>query len=205
MAGDSDEGAAPARRLASAVLPTPEDLWGRGWVEEEESSSASGVTGGLDECLPDGFPEDGLLVGADVTYRRDADGLVHAASSVFADANLARVAWTLLAGEGFADCFVASVVADAPVPEGGDVLGPVFAPAGMAVDRAGWRIVRRRAALSYVRPDDVLPIVLDMAVLVADAVVLVLWAVGPGAVADHEGWDRLLARVELRCEAAFGA
>lgn len=190
--------------LASLVLPLTEDLWGGGWTVQEDPDGSADATAAVPEpCYPPEFPDRSVTADDAVTYVRPPGGVVHAISMVFDDPATAAQAWSMLVDEGFARCFAESLAAE--IAQGGEVelLGPVLRPSSFTLDRAGHRTAAHRAAFSGVEDEGVLPVILDLAVVVTRRAVVLVWAADPLRPEAAVGWDRLLERVELRCEAAL--
>ena len=69
--------------------------------------------------------------------------------------------------------------------------------------RAPWRrTARSRVTLSAASDHALLPIAIEVAVIVAGPVVVMLWAVERPGPAKDRGWERLVERVERKCEVA---
>lgn len=203
MSGDADA----AARLASAVLPTADDLWGTAWsVDDDVDVDEGAAPGPFDpDEVPPGFPDDELLADDAVSLEHPGPVLVHAVSAVFTDRAAASRAWTLLGDPVFVERFLAGLAGDEAGEGEREVLGPVQSLPAFAADRAGWRAAEHHAAWSVADGEALLPISVDMAVLLADRVVVVVWLAGPAGDELEAGWRALLHRLELRCEAALAA
>ena len=206
-----------ARRRAEQVLPRAVDLWGLTWDRDDDALDVDAAPGtGRDDCLPDSFPEAARLADADVTFvRARKGGLVHAMSAVFDDPLSANQAWLQLGDGPFVTCFAESVVAAVELDGDVELLGPVVLPIQpvaptpgarnhptVAATRAGRRTARARVTLSAASDHALMPIAIDVAVIVAGPVVVMLWAVERPGPAKDRGWERLVERVERKCEVA---
>lgn len=197
-----------AAELARAVLPHPDDLPGEGWeLDVDDDGDEIGPDGGGSPFapgeVPAGFPIEAVVADDDATFVRAGPTLAHAVAAVLADRPAAARAWDALAHPAFVEHFLADLAGDETGEGEREVLGPVTSPAGFAVDRAGWRACTHHGAWSVTDEEGVLPVTVDMAVLLAGPVVVLVWLAGPAGPELEQGWDHLLGRLELRCEAAL--
>lgn len=193
--------ASKPEELALAALPQVTDLGARTWVVAEEGRVAAGPDArpADDECLPATFPEEGVIAGADVTFEHlGGHRLVHANTTVFADADIAEVAAAMLADEAFVRCFVASAAAEVEVAAPTELLGPVVASVA-ASDAPGATASSTRAVLAAVDGDTASSISIDVGVVRAGVVVVLLWAVGPSGDAAQRCWSDLVDASRRRC------
>jgi len=191
-----------AAELALAVLPTLEDLLGEGWLvdpdahaDDDADEHDGGGFGLPDGCLPDEFPDQAVVDGAEVAFLRPERAGVYAMSTVFADAASASTAWSVLGRADFVRCFVASVAAEVDPLGRAELVGPMMRAA--EPPRRG--VVASVALFSSVDRRAVTPVALRIAVIGAGTAVVVLWSVDRGELDDDLGWDHVVERVADRC------
>lgn len=193
--------------LAALVLPTVGDLLGPGWAREPsdggdgvEPEGTDGLAALADACLPDGFPDLARRADAEVGFRRGGDALVLAMGVVFADRVSAVAAWHALGDEPFVRCFAESIAGEVRVGSEVELLGPLVTPGALTVARGARRTEQWRVSFAGAGTEGLAPVVLHLAVVLAGAVVVLLWAVDSGAVADVAAWEHLVEQAERRAD-----
>lgn len=206
--------------LAMAVLPQLSDLAGDRWHVDGDDPPADASSAGRgadasgpvlpgDECLPDDFPDDEVVDGAEIGFVRPGSAAMFAQSVVFRDDDTAVRAWSQLTDLAFAECFVASVAEDARLLGPVEILGPVVEAAsdfstGERAALLGRSVAQRRAVLTGADGDSLVPVVIRLAVARWSNVVAVVWTVDGDTRGSERRWGHLVERVVIRGECAVG-